>query len=82
MIYILIKLLIRKKSLNNLIYLILLPFIIYTLYLYRYRKGVYGVQNGAYFNAFPDEETWYKFRKFGKFQFIYFSLLNLRIYSK
>ena len=31
-----------------------------------------------FFNAFPDEETQYKFRKFGKFQLIYFSLLNFK----
>ena len=29
-----------------------------------------------YFNAVPDEEALYKFRKFGKSQFIYLSLLN------
>ena len=28
--------------------------------------------------AFLDEETRYKFQNFGKFQFIYFSLLNFK----
>ena len=31
-----------------------------------------------YFDAFSDEEAQYKFRKFGKFQFIYFSLWNFK----
>ena len=37
----------------------------------------------CYFNAFPDEETQYKFRKFGKFQLIDFSSSNFKdIFNK
>ena len=36
------------------------------------------IRHLCYFNAFPDEETQYKFKKFRNFQFIYFSLLNFK----
>ena len=36
------------------------------------------IRRFCYFNALPDEKTQYKFQKFGKFQLIYFSLLNFK----